>query len=51
MAALTFWLAEVWQFRFVLLDALLLALVIAPPVYFLVLRPLSLALTAEPGRR
>ncbi len=40
MAALTYWLGEVWRLRLALLDAAFLALLIAPPVYFLVLRPL-----------
>lgn len=40
MAGLMLWLGQLWKFRLALLDAILLALVIAPPVYFLVLRPL-----------
>lgn len=40
MAVLAYWLGEVWRLRLALLDAGLLALLVAPPVYFLVLRPL-----------
>ncbi len=40
MAGLQYWLGEVWHLHLALLDAALLAFLIAPPVYLLVLRPL-----------
>lgn len=40
MAVLTYLQGEAWPFRFALLDAALLAVLVAPPVYLLVLRPL-----------
>lgn len=40
MVGLQIWLGEMSHFRLALLDAALLAFVVAPPVYLLVLRPL-----------